>query len=1330
MAGQGKFGAKIVLEGADEYKNALKNIKSEQSMLRSEMKLCSSEFKGNQNSLEALTRKHEILTKQIAVQSQKADTYRSMVEKSSRAEEEAALRMEELQTAYRDASNRLEEMKQSSDAGAEALKEQEEAVEALRTEMEQAEQGYDRAARRTEGYRTSLNYAQAELRNMQHELDETGGYMEEAQRSTGGCAHSIDEYGRETRDASEQTSVFGDVLKAELLSGAIRDGIHLLADGIRTIAEAAVDTGSSFEASMSQVAATMGMTAEEVNSGCESYTLLADAAKECGKTTMFSASEAAEALNYLALAGYDAEKAAATLPKVLDLAAAGGLDLAYASDLVTDSMAALGLETDQLDRYIDEMAKTSQKSNTSVQQLGEATLVCAGTASLAGQGLESMNTELGVLANNGIKGAEGGTHYRNVILSLVSPTEKASIALNELGVKTADSSGNMRDLNDILTDMDASMAGMASEEKTQMISRIFNKTDIAAVNALLKGTGEEYDSLNAEIRDCSGAAAAMAETLNNNLKGKVTILQSALEGLGISAYEIFDGDLKKAVDAATGAVGRLQRSIDSGALGVSLNRLSESVGEFAENAISAGEDALPVMIDGLTWLIDHADLLISGLTGIAAANLQMKVVAPAVEAVSAAWNAYKIANEGATVSQWLLNTAMNANPAGILITTITALTAAVGAYILIHKDEAGVMDDTTRATQELLEKSKDLNEVYGKAAGSRKESRENMEAEAHNCQKLAGELKKLQAKTELTATEQVRQKMIVDELNQAIPELNLSIDEQTGKLNMSTKALEENVEAMMAMARADAAREDMIRIAEEQYEAEKNLADLEEQLAEQKKAVKKAQEELNASIEENGMMGVVEAQVLEQAAAGQKALEEEIDATRESIDAFTAEYEEAMVYVSETEALADAAAATEELGDAAGEVGNRLTGMSEEAQAAFAEMYEAVSETVSSQMSLFEEFDGKAELTTEKLLENMQSQVDGITQWSDNMRDLAERGIDQGLLQKLADMGPEGAGYVATFVSMTDEELQRANDLFEQSLTLPDAVASSVADSYVTAGEMAAEGFISGVEENEKQIEETVSGAMETGVEAAREAWQTHSPSKVTEEIGQNVVEGFIAGIQAGSASMTEVLDLICQDMVQKTMVTMDRAVFEEIGETIDLGLQTGLQAGRNDLMAAMETICTGVVKQAKQSLPKSTFHAIGLDVTEGLATGILAGKSRVVNAIVEVCTSAIRAAKKELDIASPSKKFAYMGRMSAEGYMEGWKRQMADIDAVIRQSLPETSIKPVKNGSYEMYMPEWEAGIKKQYINQEVHIHSMTDDLIETSRKFEESMREAARGW
>ena len=158
-----------------------------------------------------------------------------------------------------------------------------------------------------------------------------------------------------------------------------------------------------------------------------------------------------------------------TLPKVLDLAAAGDMDLAYASDLVTDSMAALNMETSQLDNYIDEMTKTAQKSNTSVSQLGEATLVCAGAVSMAEMSLETMNGELGVLANNGIKGAEGGTHLRNVILSLAAPTDVASNTIESLGLQVADSSGNMRDLNNILIDLNSALDGMSSTEKTQTI---------------------------------------------------------------------------------------------------------------------------------------------------------------------------------------------------------------------------------------------------------------------------------------------------------------------------------------------------------------------------------------------------------------------------------------------------------------------------------------------------------------------------------------------------------------------------------------------------------------------------------------------------------------------------------------------------------------------------------------------------------------------------------------------------------------------------------------------------------------------------------------------
>lgn len=1337
MASKGTIGGRIVLEGEEKYRSALKNIKTEQSELRSEMRLCQTEFKNSQNSLAALQTKYDVLSKQVDTQAKKVKVYEDALTASRKAEEDAAKKIEALKTALADADEEMTAMWNSADGTSESLEEQSKVVAELKNKLSLAEQDYEKLTQKTTGYQTSLNYANSELKDMQGQLDQTEKYLREAEQSADGCATSIDEYGKETEEASEKTNVFGDVLKANLLSEAIISGIKTIASGIKTIAVSAVASGEAFEASMSQVAATMGMTVDEIRNGSKEYKLLSDAAKECGKATMFSASEAAEALNYLALAGYDAEKAAATLPKVLDLAAAGGLDLAYASDLVTDSMAALGLETSQLDSYIDEMARTSQKSNTSVAQLGEATLVCAGTVSLAQQSLETMNTELGILANNGIKGAEGGTHLRNILLALSAPTDVAAVAIHQLGLKVADSNGNMRDLNDIMVDLDASTSRMSSQEKTQIISRIFNKTDIAAVNALLKGTGDEYNSLYAEINNCSGAAAAMAETLNDNLKGKVTILQSALEGLGISAYEIFDDEMKSAVDSATEAVGSLQRSMDNGDLGVSMRKFSKSLGELVEGAAEFGEDALPVVIDGLTWLIDNADLVTAGVTGIVAANLQMKVVGPAVEKVTTAWNLYKTANEGATVSQWLLNTAMNANPAGLLVTAVVGLTAAVVAYTVANKESCYIVDETTGATKKLIETSKDLNESYASATSERKEARDSMEVEAVSCRKLVDELEDLQSKTERTTSEQIRMQMIVDELNQAIPDLNLAIDEQTGLLNMSTNALEKNIDAMMASAKAGAAREDLTNIAEDQYEAEKQLAELEMQLEEQKQAVAEAQEKYNEKLEETNRvygnqielydtMMEKESYALENAKNAQAGLEEQIQSTKESIGGFTQEYQRTLEYLADMEGWSASGQMIASLGVAAEMTGGNFTRLSDVVQTQMSEMQETLSDTISEQINLFSEFSGKAELTTAELLNNMQSQVNGISQWADNMEELAERGIDRGLLQHLANMGPEGAAYVSAFVKMSDEELKKAGDLFEQALTLPDETASKITESYASAGEMATKGYANGISENAKLAAEQSRILGKGSLDELKTTLAIRSPSKETQRIGEYFDEGLKIGIRNGQAALISTISNLAGSMLQTTRTELAQNKFVDIGRQIPAGLAQGISSGKSTAVSSAQDLGRNVTSILQTELPRSRFEEVGGQVSAGLEQGIRNGASGVISAATEMAQKAISAAKKELEINSPSKKFAYLGKMSGAGYIEGWRESMADINAVVAATLPDTSMKPLtgENGNFSY------GGQKINHINQEINIYSQTDNLIEAAWKFEEAQKEAAREW
>jgi len=353
----------------------------------------------------------------------------------------------------------------------------------------------------------------------------------------------LQEQAIESNAALAKIEEVGDKLQTagDKISGAGQKLLPVTA-AVAGLGTAAVKTTADFDTSMSQVQATMGITkdAETQLNGESVNTVeaLRDLAKQMGSETAFSASECADAMNYLALAGYDTQEIYDTLPTVLNLAAAGGIDLASASDMVTDAMSALGMETSEADTMVDQMSKTASTTNTSVAQLGEAILTIGATAKTVKGGTAELNTALGILANNGIKGAEGGTHLRNVILALQSPTDKAAACMESLGVEVYDSEGNMRSLNDILGDLNTSMDGMTSAEKQNIISSIFNKTDLAAVNSLLVSTGDSWDSLQLSITESGGAAQQMADTQLDNLSGQITILKSALEGLAISFGEI------------------------------------------------------------------------------------------------------------------------------------------------------------------------------------------------------------------------------------------------------------------------------------------------------------------------------------------------------------------------------------------------------------------------------------------------------------------------------------------------------------------------------------------------------------------------------------------------------------------------------------------------------------------------------------------------------------------------------------------------------------------------------------------------------------------------
>lgn len=402
-------------------------------------------------------------------------------------------------------------------------------------------------------------------------------------------------------EAEGQAQGLGGKLKSGIAGGvkAVAGALTASTGAVVGFGKSAVEAGMTFDASMSQVAATMGTTVDEIQD-------LRNFAQEMGSATAFSASQAADALNYMALAGYDADKSMEMLPNVLNLAAAGGIELAYASDMITDSQSALGLSMDETAELVDKMAKASSKSNTSVAQLGEAILTVGGTAKTLAGGTTELSTALGILADNGVKGAEGGTALRNIILSLSAPTDTAAAAMESLGLEAFDAEGNLRPLNETFHDLGEALSTMTQGEQTQALNQIFNKVDLKSVNALLANTNERFDELSGYIDDVAGAAQDMADTQLDNLPGDITLFQSAMEGAQIMLADQLTPTLRNFVQFATNGIGDITKAFSEGgteggfsAIGEVLSDGIAMVAEYVPEMVKAGRLLLENLVYGI-----------------------------------------------------------------------------------------------------------------------------------------------------------------------------------------------------------------------------------------------------------------------------------------------------------------------------------------------------------------------------------------------------------------------------------------------------------------------------------------------------------------------------------------------------------------------------------------------------------------------------------------------------------------------------------------------------------------------------------------------------------
>lgn len=852
-----------------------------------------------------------------------------------------------------------------------------------------------------------------------------------------------------------------------------------LSAGATKFASDAIQTGMGFDNAMSQVAATMGTTVDQIQQ-------LRDFAQEMGATTKFTATEAAEALNYMALAGYDAEKSMSMLPTVLNLASAGAMDLARASDMVTDAESALGLTTEETVAMVDQMAKTASKSNTSVEQLGEAMLTIGGTAKFMAGGTDRLATVLGILADNGIKGSEAGTHLRNMLLKLSAPTDAGAKMIAELGLQIYDASGNMRDMQDIILDLGAAMDGMTDQDKINIISELFNARDVAAVNALLNTSVDRWNELGAAIKDSKGAADAMAETQLDNLNGDITIMKSALDGVKIA----FSDGITPAI---RDVVQRITKALSNPKTSKFLNDVGQKLGELTQKIAHGVGNAIPKLIS----LFDDG-------------GKKVKIFGAVVGGAALAIKAF-------------------VDPIGAAVTALGLFAAALGVSWLAADDAEHRLTSLTQAQWDEIDAAAAAADATENARESRLDAMGAIDEEIQKTRDLWNELQTLVgANGEVIAGNEGRVDYILGELNSALGteyERNGDIIAQYGEMSAAIDNLIEKRKAERLVA---AAQESASAAQEGLDEIQAAYSNRTQQLNEYETALAEA----NRQLEEN-------TRIRDEIRSKAQVSPEEIEMAREATNAIweaRGRIEELTPLIESTQSELNML--NGQLIDSYTEIGN--------AERAETELlrgnYDAVAEIFENDLHNRMQHKIEAGAITEELVaeaqHNAQVLADAYQQYVNSSETLGDA-FSEETAQKMFEAAQQAqADYQDALAGLQEQQRQAGESAgqefasgVEGTVDLADAAGGAVAGAAVSAIEAVdttdagynfGAGFAQGIG-NSTSLAETAARTLAQNAKAAMEnTLQEHSPSKVTDQIGQYFGIGFAQGIDS---TMSDVLE-------------------------------------------------------------------------------------------------------------------------------------------------------------------------------------------------------------
>jgi TP901 family phage tail tape measure protein len=547
------------------------------------------------------------------------------------------------------------------------------------------------------------------------------------------------------------------VLKGTLANLA-SDTLQKLASGLKNVVSDVIRTGEEFTAAISKVGAISGATADELKQ-------LEDAARLYGSTTMFSAKESADALQYMALAGWNAQQAIDALPSVLSLAASSGMDLGRASDIVTDYITAFGLSVDDAARFVDIMSYAMSHSNTTTEMLGEAYKNCAATAHSMGITVEEVTAALMTMANAGVKGGEAGTTLNTLMTRLATNTKGCADELKEYGVAIYDAQGNMNSLSDILSGMIGAWSRLTQEQQANLSKVIAGTNQYSGFQTIMQGmsdkakaAGMSFEDYTKALEDCNGTASQMSKTMTDNLTGDIKSMQSALDELKLKIFEDAEQPLRNIVQWITKsgipALEALVKNIDK---------------------------IIPVVVAATAAMVSYKAAL--------AVQSIIKGVQSGLAALKAARVADTVATEAETAAQNALNTAQAANPIGLLVGLIGGLAAGIASLAMVTNGAASAFKNYNEALDELLKKQS--------------EAEANAVAEGKKVELLKEEYDRLREKTDLTTREKERFAAVCEQLAGKLGITTEELKTQAGAYRDLTQEVSNYLEKLKEQAKYD-----------------------------------------------------------------------------------------------------------------------------------------------------------------------------------------------------------------------------------------------------------------------------------------------------------------------------------------------------------------------------------------------------------------------------------------------------------------------------------------------------------------------------------------------